>query len=334
VYFGGGTPGLFSNEYKSLFSLLEGRLASDTEISLEINPDNASKENFQTWRSVGFNRVSIGVQSMAELGLKALTRDHSVSASIDAIEKAKVSFEHVNADLIFGWPGQTLDSWQVELTDLLNLKPTHLSLYCLMFEGSTVFGKKKNRGLMLEQEDDALYRKYEFARKHLHDQGFIHEEVSNWGRPESLCAHNRLYWTQHHYIGIGSGAHGFIPNAWRSNSLVEDSQVDIGLRYQHSGDFRLYSKSTVEDSPIAAAIFDDRTDKDYVDEVIACSLRTREGFDLRILQKFGMKLTQNAAIERGFQQGALKLQQGRLCLDPSEWFREGHWVRELSLSIR
>src|SRR5690606_9372289 len=115
VFFGGGTPGLFAEEFAPLFKVMSPLLAPGAEISLEANPGNISRQNLSIWRSLGFNRLSLGVQSFQAAGLRTLVRDHDDKQALAAIEAAGDFFPNLNIDLIYGWPGQSHDQWRSDL---------------------------------------------------------------------------------------------------------------------------------------------------------------------------------------------------------------------------
>ncbi|MEW6180131.1 MAG: radical SAM family heme chaperone HemW [Chloroflexota bacterium] len=220
IFFGGGTPTYLPVE--GLAEILKTtkdkfNLSSDCEISIEANPGTVQKDSLTILREIGFNRLSLGMQS-GNLGeLRLLEREHDPVHVIQAVRWAReAGFENINLDLIFGIPYQSLTSWQQSLQLALSLKPEHLSLYALTLEHGTPFKKWVDRGLVAEPDDDLAAEQYDYACEVLAEAGFLHYEISNWAvrrNGQSLaCRHNLQYWRYLPYIGAGAGAHGFLHN--------------------------------------------------------------------------------------------------------------------------
>jgi len=214
IYFGGGTPSLLNSaDYATLFTTIGNSavVSPDAEISLEANPDSLSDEKITAYRQVGFNRISIGMQSASRFDLKALGRAHtnpSLLASVDGCRRA--GFQHINLDLIFGIPGQTLESWQRTLRLALELSADHLSLYSLVIEEGTRLRRLYDKGLLVEVNDDLAADMYETAMEELAQAGYSQYEISNWAKnSDARCRHNLQYWRYAPYLGFGAGAHGF-----------------------------------------------------------------------------------------------------------------------------
>jgi oxygen-independent coproporphyrinogen-3 oxidase len=336
VFFGGGTPGVLSHEYETLMALIHEYLAPNAEVSLESNPGNVTEKNITTWKRLGFNRLSVGVQSFDSVGLNALTRDHTADEAMGALEIAAKYMDKSNGDLIYGWPGQTDQSWQKDLEIISATGLNHLSLYALTFEGNTPFARAERRGVMKATSGDALAVRYEMACSVLREKGYAHEEISNWSRTGGECQHNWLYWRGHHFVGIGAGAHGFV-----------DDGTNIGLRYSYTGDLRQFLKLSIDDfqktevqtSPQNVLIrtggkIDGTRDLDaWLYEYVGCALRSREGVDLEQLRNHGYGLMPNQKIERALQEGLLFISENRLLATETEWFRETSWSYELCESL-
>ena len=214
IYFGGGTPSLLDgSDYALLFATLSklANISQDAEISLEANPDTLSMEKLTSYRQAGFNRISIGMQSASRLDLKVLDRAHSnqtLLASVDGCRRA--GFKNINLDLIFGIPGQTMESWQRTLQLALGLEVTHFSLYSLAIEEGTRLKAYHDRGLLTEIDEDLAADMYEMAADELAQAGYIQYEISNWAKNgDARCRHNLQYWRYLPYLGFGAGAHGF-----------------------------------------------------------------------------------------------------------------------------
>ncbi|XXF10998.1 radical SAM family heme chaperone HemW [Pseudomonas sp. D2-3] len=208
IFFGGGTPSLFSA--RALGRLLEGverriPFAGDIEITLEANPGTFEQEKFAAYRRLGINRLSIGVQSFQADKLKALGRIHDGDEAIRAADMARAAgFDNFNLDLMHGLPDQSLDDALGDLRIAIAQAPTHLSWYQLTVEPNTVFW---NQPPVLP-EDDTLWDIQEAGQTLLAEHGYAQYEVSAYAQPGRMARHNLNYWTFGDFLGIGAGAHG------------------------------------------------------------------------------------------------------------------------------
>lgn len=220
IFLGGGTPSYLPVE--GLQNILDTcrrafLISKECEISIEANPGTVNRDGLSQLRMAGFNRISMGMQSANINELRLLEREHDPVTVIRAVESARLAgFENLNLDLIFGIPGQTMESWQQSIQFALRLKPDHLSLYALTIEHGTPFKKWIERGLINLPDDDLAADQYDFACELLAEAGFEHYEISNWAlkfdHQAKVCHHNLQYWRYLPYIGVGAGAHGFLEN--------------------------------------------------------------------------------------------------------------------------
>ncbi|MFK7827149.1 MAG: radical SAM family heme chaperone HemW [Oligoflexales bacterium] len=325
VNIGGGTPSLITNEYEKIFTKLGPYLTKDCEVSLEANPNDCSPENLQIWKNCGFNRISVGVQTFQDKGLDFLKRDHDSSKAVKSIENCQTYFENINLDLIYSWPSQSLKNWAEDLELANNLECKHLSLYNLTYAQGTPIGRARQRGKIIEPQDELQEQFYTEACRILASQSFLHEEVSNWSKPGFSCKHNWLYWQGKPYLGVGAGAHGFLP-------LNEP----IGLRYHYTRrerNFReLESTVTKPLEEFAHLIEVEARDEDaWILEMLGSSLRSSRGLDLEeIKAKTGKLFVPNTDINDGLENQLIFLDNHKLYLHPKEWFREVHWCLKLS----
>lgn len=208
IFFGGGTPSLFSAE--ALGRLLKGveqriRFAADIEITLEANPGTFEQEKFVAYRKLGINRLSIGIQSFQQEKLEALGRIHNGDEAVRAAGMARqAGFDNFNLDLMHGLPDQSLDDALSDLRQAIALKPTHISWYQLTLEPNTVFW---NQPPVLP-EDDTLWDIQEAGQALLAEHGYAQYEVSAYAQAGRPARHNLNYWSFGDFIGIGAGAHG------------------------------------------------------------------------------------------------------------------------------
>ncbi|VVP51704.1 Oxygen-independent coproporphyrinogen-III oxidase-like protein YqeR [Pseudomonas fluorescens] len=208
IFFGGGTPSLFSAE--ALGRLLKGveqriPFAADIEITLEANPGTFEQEKFVAYRKLGINRLSIGIQSFQQEKLEALGRIHNGDEAVRAAGMARqAGFDNFNLDLMHGLPDQSLDDALSDLRQAIALQPTHISWYQLTLEPNTVFW---NQPPVLP-EDDTLWDIQEAGQAMLAEHGYAQYEVSAYAQAGRPARHNLNYWSFGDFIGIGAGAHG------------------------------------------------------------------------------------------------------------------------------
>ena len=215
VFFGGGTPTLLPAE--DLGRMLaavrdEFGLAAEAEVTTEANPESVDPAYLAAIREAGFNRVSFGMQSATPHVLQILDRKHTPGRALQAAEEATAAgFEHVNLDLIYGTPGESLDDWRTSLESALSAEPDHVSAYALIVEDGTQLARRVRRGELPMPDDDDLADKYLLADELLTGAGLGWYEVSNWARTaDARCRHNELYWRGDTWWGIGPGAHSHV----------------------------------------------------------------------------------------------------------------------------
>ncbi len=215
VFFGGGTPTLLSADDlgKMLAAVRdEFGLAADAEVTTEANPESVDPQYLEDLLAAGFTRVSFGMQSASSHVLKILDRQHTPGRALEAVKEATAAgFEHVNLDLIYGTPGESLDDWRASLESALSAEPDHVSAYALIVEDGTQLARRIRRGELPMPDDDDLADKYVLADELLSAQGLSWYEVSNWARAEDArCRHNELYWRGDTWWGVGPGAHSHV----------------------------------------------------------------------------------------------------------------------------
>ena len=210
VYFGGGTPSYLGE--KRLSRLMKTvreqyRLTPDAEVTLEANPDSLGDWRMvRTLRRAGINRLSLGVQSANNRELRAIGRPHSFEQAVQAVAAArKGGIENLSLDLIYGLPGQTLDSWQQTLERAIALEPEHLSCYGLKVEEGTPLWKIQ--GALALPDDDLQADMYLWTVERLAELEYAQYEISNFSKPGRESRHNLKYWTLKEYAGFGPGAH-------------------------------------------------------------------------------------------------------------------------------
>ncbi|MCF7923430.1 MAG: radical SAM family heme chaperone HemW [Candidatus Marinimicrobia bacterium] len=244
IFFGGGTPNLLKpNHLGQILEALLGLCLSgeNMEIGMEINPGEASLVNLRAYKSLGINRISIGMQSFQPHLLTFMSRIHSAEKSFSTYEDVRIAgFNNVCADLIFAVPGQTTDHWIADLERLVNMQPEHISTYSLTVEEGTALHRWVDAGHIKMLEETLDTGMYSFGRDFLETSGYPNYEVSNHARPGYECRHNLNYWTGVEYLGFGPAAHayfggqrswnirnldGYMSSMKETGSAVADSEV-------------------------------------------------------------------------------------------------------------
>ena len=270
IYFGGGTPSVFSakdlgiilKRIKKLF-----KVAEDCEITIELNPDDVNKAYLEGLKKLGINRISLGIQSWRDSDLKLLNRRHTSAQAELALKYAlSAGFENVTIDLIYGIPGMSLKDWESNLDFSFSFDIKHLSAYHLTFEPGTVFGKMLEKGDISEIDEDDSAAQFNLLIEKAESAGFIQYEISNFGKPGYFSVHNSNYWKQVNYLGLGPSAHSF--NGY--------------TRQWNARDLKGYIKSINE-----GKIFFESEELDIkkrFNEYIMTSLRTMWGIDLEYIE--------------------------------------------------
>jgi len=224
VFIGGGTPSVVPlHLMEKLFNQLHAafHILPSCEISIESNPGTLDEEKLRTYIHFGVNRLSIGLQAWQDHILKQLGRIHKQAQFLQSYELArKAGFENVNVDLMFGLPGQRFSDWKETLFEVVRLHPEHISAYGLTIEDDTLFGKWYRKGLLALPSEEEERRMYHFAIDYLVRNGYQHYEISNFSVRGKECLHNRNYWENGEYIGLGLAAHSYFQGVRFSNTEV------------------------------------------------------------------------------------------------------------------
>jgi oxygen-independent coproporphyrinogen-3 oxidase len=228
IFFGGGTPSIVPEKYfEQIFDTIFRfyRIIDEAEISLEANPWPLTYLYLKRLRQLGFNRISIGMQSAIRSELRLLDRRHDFCDVSNAVEwSRRAGFENLNLDLIFGLPGQKVRDWMESLQLAVGFQPEHLSLYALTIEEGTVLGGQISKGLLPSPDEDIAAEIYEWTMEYLASE-FTQYEISNWAHsmPDNsspFCNHNLQYWHNQPYLGFGAGAHGWFDHKRLVNVLT------------------------------------------------------------------------------------------------------------------
>ncbi len=271
IYFGGGTPSLLNESELAqilvkIYSIFN--VVPNVELTLEANPDDLDHIKLKNLRSLGFNRLSIGIQSFSNETLKFLNRVHTGREALECVNFArKAGFENISIDLIYGIAANGHQGWERDLQTVGDLLPEHISAYCLTIEPKTTFGAWMKKGLMNHVDDDYAAQQFEHLLCFLNDKGYEQYEISNFCQPGKYSLHNTNYWRQEKYLGIGPGAHSYNGNSRQFNVSHNNNyikSIEIG---------------------VVPCEMDHLTTSDNINEYIMTSLRTRWGCDLNKIFK-------------------------------------------------
>ena len=220
VYFGGGTPTLLPiSEFCRLMEAIERGFGIDKncEISSECNPATADREYLRSLRNMGVNRLSIGLQSANGNELKAIGRIHSYADFVDTYKNARsAGFDNISADLMYGIPEQSVESFDRSLGELISLEPEHISAYGLKIEEGTPFGRMRDR--LILPDEDSEYDMYMLCSERLERSGYYKYEISNFAHKGYESRHNIKYWMGDEYLGLGVSAHSYFGERRFANS--------------------------------------------------------------------------------------------------------------------
>lgn len=214
IYFGGGTPTVIpSLQLAALLDRIRNTysVTPDVEVTVEAHPSTVTLQDLRVLAEAGFNRISLGAESMAPQDFIPIGRPGTVSETEQAVENARTAgFSNINLDLMYGLPDQSLASWSTTVQSLVRLNPTHISCYALTIEDHTKLAQDIAKGLV-PAPDEALQVEMEEATETvLASAGFTRYEISNYARPGYACRHNLLYWTDGDYLGLGPSAQSYV----------------------------------------------------------------------------------------------------------------------------
>ncbi len=317
VYFGGGTPTLLP--VREMSDILESvnscfSVVSGAEITLEANPDDLNPEVLNQYKRLGFNRISIGIQSLNDQHLTLMNRRHDARQAELAVRMAAdARFERISIDLIYGIPGMSMDQWVDTIRKAIKLPANHLSAYHLTFEPGTRFSEWKNEGTLIGIPEDDSFSQYMMLMHLLDEEGYQQYEISNFARNGEISRHNSKYWSGDEYLGLGPSAHSFNGGErhWNPRSI--------------SGWKDLVDRGKEPDGEVL-------DDNMRVNEHLMTRLRTSAGVDLdEYAQRFGeaerMRLLKSS--DKAIRRGDLKIRDGKLVFDRFAWFRSDGMLSDL-----
>ena len=314
IYLGGGTPSqLTTEQLRQLFYNIYKVYGNEAEeVTIEMNPDDVTEAYAETLPELGINRVSMGAQTFDDKRLQFLHRRHRAEQVQQAVERLrKAGIGNISIDLMYGFPGETLDDWQRDIHAALALNVEHISAYCLMIEeGTVLYEQVKSEKLKVKSEkDEELERQmYEVLIDWLTEAGYEHYEISNFAKPGYRSRHNSSYWHDVPYIGLGAAAHSY-DGACRSWNVADIRQYITAIeRGERPAEYETLDEDTR---------YNDR---------VTVALRTSDGLDLATLSEKHRNYCLKEA-QRYISDGLLRLTDNRLALT-----RKGLFVSDMVMS--
>lgn len=238
IYIGGGTPSTLEVEHLRRLGEEAIRLAGDEakgerrEITLEANPGDITLEKATAWRAIGINRLSMGIQSFDDDLLRLIGRRHTAEQAREAVAIAQAAgFDNISIDLMYALPSQTMEQWQRDVAEALQLGVQHISTYGLIYEEGTVLTALLERGHITPVDEDTEIQMYDYLVEQLTANGFEHYEVSNFALPNRRSKHNSNYWNNTPYIGLGAGAHSYDGTVRSWNISDVDAYIEQAMAH-------------------------------------------------------------------------------------------------------
>ena len=273
IYFGGGTPSVLEAEEIDLLVQTvydHYNVEKDPEITLEANPDDLTSEKLQALSKSGINRLSIGIQSFFDEDLKFMNRAHNAEQAKTSLLEARDLFENISIDLIYGVPISNNERWEQNIETALSFKVPHISSYALTVEPGTALNKFIEKGIVPDVDDDQAEEQFQMLISKLEAAGYVHYELSNFGKPGYFSRNNTAYWQGETYMGIGPSAHSF--NGKQRSWNISNNPLYIKALSQNE----------------LASEIEDLSKRDRYNEYIMTGLRTMWGVSLeRVREDFG-----------------------------------------------
>ena len=264
VYVGGGTPSLLAlNQMEGLFAAIDKHINLDfvDEFTIEANPGTLTVDKLRLMKATGVNRLSIGVQSLDDDCLKKIGRIHTAREAVESVRLAQEKgFDNISIDLMYGLPGQDMETLKVSVEKALTLDVQHISIYGLQLEEGTVFSRQQEMGKLQLPDDEQVEIMYDYITEVLPLNDYTRYEISNYALPGFESKHNCLYWQDVSYLGFGAGAHSY----WQ------------GSRYENPADIEQYI-SRISGGEILGYMEEQVGEKEHMEEFCFLGLRMTSG---------------------------------------------------------
>lgn len=301
IFIGGGTPSYLSaDNLKSLESALKDvSLTPDYEFTMECNPGNLTREKAEVLKTMGVNRLSIGLQSTNDSILIDIGRIHTFRQFTDNFRMLReLGFDNINVDIIYGLPNETMEILKKTLSDVTDLTPEHISCYSLIIEEFTPFYVMRQKNQLNLPDEDTEDRMTDYVHAFLKEKGYDRYEISNYAREGKECRHNRIYWESGDYVSCGTAAHEFVDGVRRRNVKTVEGYIQA-MKIKGDASIEVHVNSR----------------EDSIEEFIFMGMRLKEGISTKAFQKrFGedLHILFDDVIRTHLDNGLILEQEGRI----------------------
>ena len=255
IYIGGGTPSFIESDYiKEIINVIQNKLEKndtrweDIEITIEVNPGTVTLEKLNDYKTVGINRISLGLQATQDRLLKQIGRIHNYKDFLEAYEILKrVGFNNINVDLMIGLPNQSIKDLKESLEKIIKLNPNHISVYSLIIEDGTPISKLLDEEKIKLPDEEIERQMYWYVKNKLELNGYNHYEISNFSKKGKESKHNLNCWKQKQYIGIGAAAHSYFKDIRYSNTNNIEEYIKNIKENNIEKNRKIEEKQTIED---------------------------------------------------------------------------------------
>lgn len=284
IFIGGGTPSYLEIEHleKIIKKVTKTfNIAKNTEVTLEINPEDVNNDKAQLWEKIGINRCSIGIQSLNDEELKLINRRHSASKAIESINILKNYFKNISVDLIYGLPNQNIKTYLETLEKIIQMNPSHISAYSLQVEKGTFLNQQVSRKEVIIANDDISAEMYKSTQRILRKNKYKNYEISNWSKDEHFSKHNLKYWKLEPYIGVGPGAHSYMENKRFSVIKSPKKYISTINKISKQKISSITEKTKYLKQVSFFEVYEEHNLKNEILEFLMLSLRLDEGINLK-----------------------------------------------------
>ena len=283
IFIGGGTPSYLDiNILEKIISTIKNTfiITDKAEITLEINPEDVTDEKSSSWKNIGINRCSVGIQSLQDNELKIINRRHDSDKAIKSLRILQNYFENISVDLIYGLPKQNLKSYINTLENIIEINPNHISSYSLQVEKGTFLDQQVSQKKITVADDDISAAMYKTTQNLLSEKKFNQYEISNWSRDGFDSEHNLKYWQLKPYIGVGPGAHSYLNKERFSIIKSPKKYIKTSKLLKQNNEDNFKEKINFLRSISFLDVYENYNKQNEILEFLMLSLRLEEGINI------------------------------------------------------